>query len=1381
MDKARKSVISWVLAIILAFGVLPGFGLTPGGITALADVPADEAQTTGFADSAASLGIRELARYSWGEHDPDGGIQEIVTYNPANKFSYSVNGKAGVLVAIDLNDLSAGGTTVASLYDVADDVDVKELVPGFEYGDMTSVAVSPEGTKLAVSIQAQDYDDPGCVAVFTCNADGSLTFDKAYPTGVQPDMVVFADNDTVLTADEGEARQGYTSPEAIDPMGSVTVIDLTVEEPSEASEIVDFTDYDDPGVRDALVSPGGIVLKAGTDPSEDLEPEYIAVLGGKAYVTLQEANAVAVLDLDNKEFTGIYSAGVQDFSKIAVDLDNTSEESDEGTYSPKYYKNTYGLRMPDGIAAYQAGGKTYLLTANEGDSREWGKKSSPYYYINEREIEDFEATDGTLAAKKVRFLTTDYEGQPGLSDGSNYYLFGGRSFSMFEVGADGLTLVYDSGSQFESKTAAYLPDYFNCSNDDAAKDSRSNKKGPEPETVTTGTIGGRTYAFITLERIGGVMVYDVTDPKKVSFVNYINSRDFEDVDGEGIGNDDSAEGLKFIPAASSPTGGNLLLAAFEVSGDTAAYALTPKTAAAKPLELAVISDDHLYDNDVLGTGSAMTAYLNSDRKMILESEKILDEAIRRILNSDAEYVLISGDLTKDGEKVNHELLASKLAVLEQYGKQVFVINGNHDLSNKDALYYIGDDTSPAATVDRALFKSIYDDFGYAQAVSQDPNSLSYTADLGDSYRLIVMDACEYNNLTDDGREQHTGGQFSEATLNWILGQIESSIRAGRRPVGMMHHGLVSHTAVEPVFFPEYLVDNYQTVSQRFADAGMNLVFTGHHHAQDATVTTTAAGKKLYDMQTGSLVTAPSPIRYVTINGSTVDYTSEPIDTVVGIEDVIGTDDFDNYKKSYLMTGLVGLVPGMLVMADPAHLTLTGAAMYAGQEITTGAGVTVGQFLAGCMADYYAGTVAPDTTNAAIISGLLDSSDPLVRTLGGAAFALAYDTTGNLRTDINILDTVADNDGSFTLSTLPVYSDDNDNGSGGGSKSGTAAPAVPAAPSGQSLAIPADFLSNPGAGGTVTLKSDLGNITVPANMLSSISGAGGKKAEIVIGAGDKSGLPSDVKAAIGDRPLISLSLLLDGAQTDWENPDAPVSVSIPYTPTAAELANPENIVIWYIDGSGNAVCVPNGHYDPVTKTVVVEVTHFSDYAVAYNKVAFKDVTAGAWYNKAVSFIAARDITAGTGGGNFSPDAQLTRGQFIVMLMRAYEIAPDKSTAGNFSDAGSTYYTGYLAAAKRLGISDGIGNNMFAPEKEITRQEMFTLLYNALEEIGKLPAGTTGKPLSSYGDAGQIASWAKDAMTLLVETGTVSGSNGMLAPAGTTSRAEMSQVLYNLLSE
>ena len=116
-------------------------------------------------------------------------------------------------------------------------------------------------------------------------------------------------------------------------------------------------------------------------------------------------------------------------------------------------------------------------------------------------------------------------------------------------------------------------------------------------------------------------------------------------------------------------------------------------------------------------------------------------------------------------------------------------------------------------------------------------------------------------------------------------------------------------------------------------------------------------------------------------------------------------------------------------------------------------------------------------------------------------------------------------------------------------------------------------------------------------------------------------------------------------------------------------------------------------------VTFDTTHFSDYAVAYNKLSFKDVAESAWYSKAVGFIAAREITTGTGGGNFSPEARLTRGQFIVMLMKAYDIAPDANPKDNFSDAGGTYYTGYLAAAKRLGISAGIGNNMFAPEKEI----------------------------------------------------------------------------------
>jgi len=330
-------------------------------------------------------------------------------------------------------------------------------------------------------------------------------------------------------------------------------------------------------------------------------------------------------------------------------------------------------------------------------------------------------------------------------------------------------------------------------------------------------------------------------------------------------------------------------------------------------------------------------------------------------------------------------------------------------------------------------------------------------------------------------------------------------------------------------------------------------------------------------------------------------------------------------------------------------------------------------------------------------------------------------------------------------------------------------------------IPLSDLTASGKQKTIKVENDIATVTVPSNMLTGVAGISGKNAEISISEGNRSTLPDNVKAVIGDRPLISLVLKIDGKQTGWSNPNAPVMVGIPYTPTADELKNPDAIVVYYIDGSGNLNCVTNGHYDPATGTVTFKTTHFSLYAVGYNKVSFKDVAAGVWYYKPVSFIAAREITNGTGNGNYSPDAKLTRGQFIVMLMKAYGIAPDTNPTDNFSDAGSAYYTDYLSAAKRLGISSGVGNNMFLPEKNITRQETFTLLYNALKAIGQLPQGDSHKAVSQFTDALQIAPWAQDAMTLLVKTGTVSGSGSKLNPADTTTRAEMAQVLYNLLGK
>ncbi len=407
---------------------------------------------------------------------------------------------------------------------------------------------------------------------------------------------------------------------------------------------------------------------------------------------------------------------------------------------------------------------------------------------------------------------------------------------------------------------------------------------------------------------------------------------------------------------------------------------------------------------------------------------------------------------------------------------------------------------------------------------------------------------------------------------------------------------------------------------------------------------------------------------------------------------------------------------------------------------------------------------------------------------GGSSSPSAPATQNYAADIKVTD--AAGNGTKNI-TVPITVDANtgtaalDASSQGNlmSSGGTAVITVPSIPDVDTytVGIPVSYLSTADRQGSVIFNTDRGSITVPSNMLTGVTGTDGKKVEFSISQGDKSELKEAAKTVIGNRPLLQLALTLDGKQIEWNNPGVPVTVSIPYTPTAAELANPESIVIWYIDGRGNTVSVPNGHYDRATGTVTFKTTHFSYYAVGYNKVSFVDIAADAWYNKAVGFIGARGISTGTGNGNYSPDAKLTRGQLLVMVMRAYGISPDANPQDNFYDAGSTYYNGYLAAAKRLKISEGVGNNMFAPDKEITRQEMFTLLYNALKVIGQLPQGNSGKLLSSFSDAGQVDSWAKNAMTVLVETGTVGGNSGKLSPASTTTRAEMAQVLYNLLAK
>ncbi|MCI6189478.1 MAG: metallophosphoesterase family protein [Clostridium sp.] len=514
-------------------------------------------KTEGFENKTSDLKLQQTARYVSGMTNPDGGVMEIVDYNTQTGWAYAINGQSGKLTAIAIKDIE--NKDKVDLLD-GNDIDIKSLVQvdGFVYGDMTSVAVSHDGKTLAVAIQAEEYDKNGRVALFDCEKDGTLTFKQSLEVGVQPDMLTYTNDDKkILTANEGEPREGYED-DAVDPKGSISIINVQ----SQEVETVDFTSFDNK--REELVN-DGIILKKDTAPSVDLEPEYIAVSDKNAYISLQEANAIAVLDLNTNKIKDIYSAGYEDYSKVAIDIDKKDEK-----YDAKTYESLRGIRMLDGISVYTVDGVDYLLTANEGDSREWGN------YLNEDERNfgkgktsptgKITAENSGLTGKVVFFDANDYDGL----DSENDYLFGGRSFTIYKIEDNFLTEIFTSKNDFESKTSEYIPDYFNCSNDDKTIDDRSGKKGPEPETVIIGQIEDKTYAFVGLERIGGIMVYDITEPYKATFVNYINSRDFS----SDIAGDDSPEGLHFISGEDSLTGQAQLVAAYEVSGTVGVYDVT---------------------------------------------------------------------------------------------------------------------------------------------------------------------------------------------------------------------------------------------------------------------------------------------------------------------------------------------------------------------------------------------------------------------------------------------------------------------------------------------------------------------------------------------------------------------------------------------------------------------------------------------------------------------------------------------------------------------------------------------------------------------------------------------------------------------------------------
>ncbi|HEY9059535.1 MAG TPA: metallophosphoesterase [Pseudobacteroides sp.] len=402
-------------------------------------------------------------------------------------------------------------------------------------------------------------------------------------------------------------------------------------------------------------------------------------------------------------------------------------------------------------------------------------------------------------------------------------------------------------------------------------------------------------------------------------------------------------------------------------------------------KIAVFSDPHYFAPELGTTGSAFQAYLAQDRKLIAESSAISASMVKELKKSDAKIVLISGDLTKDGEKLSHHQFSKLLKGLEKSGKKVFVIPGNHDINNPESNSYSGDKATPVENVSPEQFKKIYNSFGYAEAISRDKNSLSYVVEPVSGLRIIAMDSALYNE--NEGKPSPvTAGRLNEDTYKWIKQQIKAAKAKGKTVIGFMHHGLLEHFNGQTQYFGEFVINNWEKTSEELADLGMEAVFTGHYHAQDISSKTTAAGNKIYDIETGSLVSYPSPYRIVDITKDKMTIQSKSITDIN--YDTKGAP-YQDYAYNYLKTGLKDVLPLMfttLIMKMNSAIPKEQAYILAKQAADTQPApqltpMTIKDLLSDAMISHYKGDEEPSPLASAIAQGMLASQDPMTKSLG----------------------------------------------------------------------------------------------------------------------------------------------------------------------------------------------------------------------------------------------------------------------------------------------------------------------------------------------------------------------------------------------------------------
>ncbi len=508
-----------------------------------------------MATPAAALTLKPIGTYNTGIFG--GGGAEIPTYDPVTKRLFVSNGSTNSIDIINISDPNK-----PSLFKTLDIT---------TYGGGANSIAFKNGL-LVAAVEASTKQNNGQAVFFNANGD----FLNSVAVGALPDMLTFTPDGTrVLVANEGEPNS-YNQADSVDPEGSVSIINLADFSVTNAG----FTQFN--SQIDQLRTAGVRIFGPNATVAQDLEPEYITVSqdSTKAWVVLQENNAIATLDLINNVFTDIIPLGFKDHSLPGNGID--ASDRDNAINIANW--PVLGMYQPDGITSYTVNGKTYILTANEGDARDYNgfseetRVNDPTYVLDPTAFPNAGALKNNANLGRLTVTTTLGKNSEGLFE--EIYAFGGRSFSIFEWDEDTgeLKQVYDSGDDFEQITAQLLPEFFNSDHEENNFDNRSDNKGPEPEDVKIAEINGRFYAFVGLERVGGVMVYDITDPIKPTFVKYANNRDFnvstaiDDKTNPAVG-DLGLEGLLFISAQDSPNGNPLLVTANEVSGTTTIFSI----------------------------------------------------------------------------------------------------------------------------------------------------------------------------------------------------------------------------------------------------------------------------------------------------------------------------------------------------------------------------------------------------------------------------------------------------------------------------------------------------------------------------------------------------------------------------------------------------------------------------------------------------------------------------------------------------------------------------------------------------------------------------------------------------------------------------------------